>query len=198
MTSPLRWEPDSQLVAAVLSMPKASRRMSEMSDPDRAWLVAGLTLAGMTAKDIAERLDCSLRLVRSIRAEDMTQVCVVAQRELGETTDELRQERGQHHLTQLRLAESQANEARLRMQMDQLLDKLQTDGKVDTFGCGHPRLDFNMYRNAGKRYCRMCRTKRQAEWRAETKKQNRLTCSGVRGLTTQAPIAPSVMRELQL
>ncbi|WP_237569284.1 NAD(P)H-dependent flavin oxidoreductase [Mycolicibacterium lacusdiani] len=48
--------------------------MTQLPIEDRAWLVSGLTLRVLTAKDIAERLGCSLRLVRAIRAEPITHV----------------------------------------------------------------------------------------------------------------------------
>ena len=75
MSAPTRWEPDEQLVPAVLASVRGYS-MAALSFPDRCWVVAGLTLAGLTAEEIAERLACSLRLVRSLRAEDMTQVCL--------------------------------------------------------------------------------------------------------------------------
>lgn len=162
-----RWEPDGHLVAAVLSAPKASRRMTELSNADRAYLVAGLTLAGMTAKDIAERLDCSLRLVRSIRAEDMTQVCVVWMQETREIGDDLRTERCDHALTRRELAEAQTKEARLQMQLDKLVDAHLT-GTLASFRCGHPKVPYNTYEHGGKRYCRQCRSDRKAEKRALT------------------------------
>lgn len=152
------------MVAAVLSMPKASRKMTELSDPDRAWLVAGLTLAGMTAEDIAERTSCSRRLVMSIRAEDMTQVCKVAQKQTGEIGDELRAERCQHAVTRRELSEARASIERLQVQVDQLIDAMQA-GELHTFNCGHPMVPFNMYRNGGKTYCRKCRTDRQMKRR---------------------------------
>ncbi|MHC9292043.1 hypothetical protein ACRCUN_06220 [Mycobacterium sp. LTG2003] len=174
MTAPQRWEPDDQMVAAVLSMPKASRKMTELSDPDRAWLVAGLTLAGMTAEDIAERTSCSRRLVMSIRAEDMTQVCKVAQKQTGEIGDELRAERCQHAVTRRELSDARAETERLRAQLDQLVDAHMA-GTLTLFRCGHPRVRYNIYEHGGKSYCRQCRTDRQAVRRANRS----LTCAAV-------------------
>ncbi|WP_237162362.1 hypothetical protein [Mycolicibacterium fortuitum] len=164
MTAPQRWEPDAQMVAAVLSMPKASRKMTELSDADRSWLVAGLTLAGVTAQDIADRLSCSLRLVRAIRAEDMTQMAVVAQTETRALGDELRAERCDHSVTRRQLAAAEAENARLRAQLDQLVDAHQA-GTLDLFRCGHPRVKYNEYRHGGKSYCRECRRDYQANRR---------------------------------
>jgi len=159
-----RWEPDNQMIAAILSSPKAWRGMTQLCDWDRAWLVAGLTLAGMTAKDIAERLDCSLRLVRSIRAEDRTQACVAAQQDNHLLTDDLRTERCEHGLTRSELAEALRLNSRLQMKLDQIVDKL-TTGRLESFPCGCPRVDYNMYRHDGRAYCRQCRSDRQAKRR---------------------------------
>ncbi|OMC08541.1 hypothetical protein [Mycolicibacterium fortuitum] len=164
MTAPQRWEPDAQMVAAVLSMPKASRKMTELSDADRSWLVAGLTLAGVTAQDIADRLSCSLRLVRAIRAEDMTQMAYIAQDETRKLGDDLRVERCEHSVTRRTLAEAEAENSRLRMQLDQLVDAIQA-GSVDSFRCGHPRVKYNVYSHGGKQYCRECRRQYQAQRR---------------------------------
>ena len=83
-----RWHPDEQLVAAVLA--GSAARMSDLNDSDRAWVVAGLMSAHLTAEDIADRLGCSLRLVRAIRALPLTAVCLYALQESANFTDELR------------------------------------------------------------------------------------------------------------
>ncbi|UVT31438.1 DNA binding protein [Mycobacterium phage Mask] len=165
MTAPQRWEPDEQMVAAVLSMPKASRKMTELSDADRAWLVAGLTLAGVTAQDIADRLGCSLRLVRSIRAEDITQMAYIAQQETLKLGDELRSERCLHAVTRRELADARAEVERLRAQVDQLVDAHMT-GELRVFPkCGHPMVPYNTYEHGGRRWCRECARLRKQEKR---------------------------------
>lgn len=169
---PPRWEPDNQMVAAVLASPKAWRGMTQLCDWDRAWLVAGLTLANMTAWEIAERLGCSLRLVRSIRAEDRTQACVAAQRDNHELTDDLRTERGEHALTRRDLAEALTREARLQTKLDQIVDRLTTTGKVDTFPrCVHPLVPYNTYEHKGQKRCRECRREWQANLRNSQKSE---------------------------
>lgn len=170
-----------QLVQAVLyaAGSKGCRTMASLGAADRSWVVAGLTLYGLTAEEIADRLSCSLRLVRSIRAEDMTQMALLMQTESRNFGDELRLERSEHGVTRQAFDDLAAAHRRVKAQLDQLLDTLQTRGEVQTFLCGHPMLDFNMYRNCGKRYCRMCRAARQAEWR-----KNRLSCGVVNKLTT--------------
>ncbi|WP_232491055.1 hypothetical protein [Mycobacterium dioxanotrophicus] len=170
MTAPQRWQPDEHMVAAVLSTPKASRKMTELSDADRAWIVAGLTLAGVTAQDIADRMSCSLRLVRSIRAEDITQMAVVAQTETRALGDDLRTERSDHALTRRELRESRTEAERLRAQVDQLLDVLRVGERIETFRtCGHPKVKWNLYRHQGRDYCRECNRERASQYRARRK-----------------------------
>lgn len=170
LTTPERWEPDNQMVAAVLSSPKAFRKMTELSVADRAWLVAGLTIAGVTAQDIADRTGCSLRLIRAIRAEEITQMAVLAQTETRTLGDELRVEHLEHVATRRRLADAQAEAARLRSQLDQLVAALQRGEQIEVFRtCGHPRLDWNMYRHKGREYCRECNRHRASEYRARRK-----------------------------
>jgi hypothetical protein len=96
---PLRagqWEPDTNLVAYGLL---GGLRAVDLSGPDRAWVVAGLTAAGLTAEETARRLHCSLRLVRQIRVEPMTVVAAYALTVLGELEalgDELGRVRRDH------------------------------------------------------------------------------------------------------
>lgn len=112
------------MVSAALAVHRTSRRLSELSDADRAWLVAGLTLAGMTGVEIADRTGCSLRLVRSIRAEPITQMAYVAQDSTSRLDGELRRERVAHAVTRRDLAEKCAEVDRLRVREDQLLVSL--------------------------------------------------------------------------
>lgn len=145
------------MVAAVLSTPKFRMKMTDLSEPDRSWLVAGLTLAGMTAHGIAERLSCSLRLVRTIRAEDMTQVCLLAQHREQALTNELRKMELEYRLARLGLDAKDAEVTRLQRQLDQILDAY-TAGTLHTFRrCGHPKVGYNVYRSQGREYCRECR-----------------------------------------
>lgn len=149
-------------MAAVLCSPRA-RRMAELPQPDRCWVVAGLTLAGLTAKDISERLGCSLRLVRSIRAEDMTQVCLLAQKESTNFANELRLTRTEHQATFNQLAETSAEVVRLKLQIGRLLDAKITGG--ETCSRGHQMDRYNTYIHNGKRFCRQCHRDRQAAYR---------------------------------
>lgn len=56
MTAPQRWCPDPQMIEAVLAVPKSFVPMTQLPLQDRAWLVSGLTLAGLTADQIADRM----------------------------------------------------------------------------------------------------------------------------------------------
>lgn len=143
--------------------------MADLCAPDRAWIVAGLTLADLTAKDIADRLDCSLRLVRSIRAEPSTQVCYIAQKESRNFANELRLERSEHQVTRRERDEWRAEAERNRRQVDNLLDARMIGEPIATCRqCGH-QMDYgNRYTHAktGKKGCRNCQRRRMNEWRS--------------------------------
>ncbi|BBY78853.1 hypothetical protein MPUL_00110 [Mycolicibacterium pulveris] len=163
MTSAPRWEPDDpNLAEVVLSAPRAPFKMTALADLDRSWLVAGLSEvvlgeAGLTAEEIAERTGCCLRLVRTIRASDATKVAEYAQVRNRVLDDELRVERINHAATRRELADAQCERDRLRAQLAQILDKLQT-GTLGAFPrCGHPKVRYNTYEYGGRVYCRQCR-----------------------------------------
>lgn len=164
-----RWEPDDHLVEAALSSPKFTKRMTDLSCPDRSWLVAGLTLAGMTAQSIADRLSCSLRLVRTIRAEEMTQVCYLAQQREAALTEMHRAADRAERLAAHELTTAKAQLARLRFELDQIIDA-HIAGTVSTFPkCGHPKVGYNVYRSRGRDYCRECRRCWDREHRGKVK-----------------------------
>lgn len=78
MSTPLGvrgWQPDENLVEHVRMCPM---KITELTGPDRAWVVAGLAAAGWTAEETAKQLQCSLRLIRQIRAEPMFVVATYA------------------------------------------------------------------------------------------------------------------------
>ncbi len=131
--------------------------MADLSEPDRCWLVAGLTLAGITAQDIADRLSCSLRLVRTIRAEHMTQVCLLAQDREAALLTQLRKIELEYKLARRGLDINKAEIDRLRAQRDQILDAHMA-GTMSVFPrCGHPKVGYNVYRSNSREYCRECR-----------------------------------------
>ena len=154
------WEPDEQLVPAALARKLA---MSDLSVPDRCWVVAGLTLHGLTAEDTAERLGCSLRLVRTIRADPLTRVCVWAQREASAFADELRLSRSEHRIASLSLTAATDEVGRLRGQIARLIG---TRPEVTCYR-GHDMTDrYNRYERRGRVWCRECHRERQAAYRA--------------------------------
>lgn len=154
-----RWLPDDLIVAAVASSPKAPKPISGYTGADRAWLVAGLTAAGLTAADIAGRLSCSVRLVKFIRAEELTAVCVWAQRTVRRVEDRLRAEAVAHQACRQELAMERARSAKLDRQVDELFAALASRVAVELFRCGHAKVPGNVYRNRGVDRCRRCRCK---------------------------------------
>ena len=165
---PDHWEPDEQLVPAVLSRTTAAR-MSELGAPDRCWVVAGLTLAGLTAEDIADRLSCSLRLVRSLRAEPMTAVCSRMQTESSHFADELRLARSEQRHSALLLAAAELEVTRLRAQVGRMI-------RADHPRCsrGHDMSNpYNRYEHQGRTFCRECHRERQATYRAARRLEQR-------------------------
>lgn len=153
MTDHDRWTPDDQLIPAYLEPPR--RRLNPLSSADRAWVVAGLTLAGKTADDIAERLGCSLRLVRSIRADPMTQICLFYQQESAAFSDELRLTRSEATAMARELSATIAELTRTRTQLANLIGP-------PRFRCGHPTDRYNVYEHNGRRYCRTCHRRHSA------------------------------------
>lgn len=118
---PDRWHPDTALVFTVRTR---SLPIADLSGPDRAWIVASLTVEGWTVAAIADRLVCSLRLIQQIKAEPMTIVALYA---LG-LERKLREEKGLRHL-EGRLADqdSAAKDQRihtLERQRDRMLDQI--------------------------------------------------------------------------
>lgn len=118
---PERWRPDEALVITVRTRVLP---ISELSGPDRAWLVAQLTAQGWTVAAIAERLACSLRLIQQIKAEPMTLVATYA---LG-LERQLIEERGLRRLVdtahRAEIATRDAAITRLTAQRDLLLDQI--------------------------------------------------------------------------
>lgn len=161
-----RWEPDDQLVPAILA--GSPKTMADLSAPDRCWLVAGLTLARLTAEDIADRMRCSLRLVRTIRAEDMTQVCLRMQEETHAFTDEVRLARSEHRSALAALTAVTAERDRLRVRLDRLLDA-HTVGAPPCPRCGTPVDGYNAYTWRDRTFCRECHRRRNAAYRARAR-----------------------------
>lgn len=157
-----RWVPDEQLIPSVLA--GSGKKMSELGSSDRSWVVAGLTLAGLTAEDIADRMGCSLRLVRSIRAEDMTRVCALMQQESAAFANELRLSRSEAGNQGRRVNELRVELGRTREKLDRLLDAHIT-GVKSCGRCSSPMDRYNSYVHNGKEFCRNCHRRRQQQYR---------------------------------
>jgi hypothetical protein len=171
------WEPDDQLIAAV-RCGSGSKKMSNLIDADRSWVVAGLTLSGFTAKDIADRLGCSLRLVRSVRAADMTQVCLIYQREIQAFTNQMALADSEARALRRDLSDMTADRDRIRAQFDRILDARLVGQPVDACGQGHLMTNWNTYWNAGRRWCRECHVQRNRDYRLA--RRLRVTTTAVR------------------
>lgn len=165
-----RWHPDDQLIPAVLA--GGPQRMADLGPADRAWVVAGLRLKGHTAEAIADRLACSLRLVRSVSAEPITAVAMLYMREVEAFTDTYRMTDMEVQRLSRALADTAAERDRYKDQLDRMIDRMMTGEAVPTFGkCGHPRTRYNTYTapKTGKESCRMCHADAQAAYRERVK-----------------------------
>jgi len=138
--------------------------MSALCDADRAWVVAGMGAVGCTAEEIASRLGCSLRLVRTIRAWPMTQVCTYALIETRNFADEIRLRDSALAGLRGRVEGMAAENAALRAQRDNLIAAAAAHAKV-CGRCGEPLCGYNLYVCRGKKYCRACGRRRAREAR---------------------------------
>lgn len=116
------WQPDEVLVLTVRTRCLDAK---SLSGPDRSWIVASLTAQGWTVAAIAARLQCSLRLIQTIKTEPMTRVATFALR----LAAEIAEERSLHHLEQAAAAAHAAGQQkrieRLVSQRDTLLAYIQ-------------------------------------------------------------------------
>lgn len=123
-TAAPRWEPDPQLIPAILTTPKWPRRLTDYSPADRAWIVAGLTLAGWSAQEIVHRAGGSIRLVRALRAEPFTECCRLWQLDITRLETDLRREQIAHTATHHELTQATRSAERKDRQIDQLVETL--------------------------------------------------------------------------
>lgn len=139
---------------------------------DRCWIVAGLTIHGLTANEIAHKMWCCVRQVKAIRAEDLYQVCLLMQREARHFTDELRLAQSERALVAQSLSEVEAERDRLRGQVDRLITARMAGAPL----CGkglHPMTPYNTYTdNSGAKRCRECRREAVAEFRRRRSRAN--------------------------
>ena len=158
VTETERWQPDIQLVPALLSGSRVTMR--DLDAPDRCWAVAGLTRAGLTADEMADRLCCSLRLVRTVRADPMTELCLLAQAEADHFSGELRLIRSELSGKRRDLDAAVAENDRLRTQIARMVASA-----GGTCANGHVLTRYNTYTHRGRAYCRECHRQRQASYR---------------------------------
>lgn len=172
--------PDDQLIPAVLA--GNSRRMEDLEIPDRCWLVAGMTLAGLTADEIKDRLGCSLRLVRSVRAMEFTMVCTLMQTEANNFADELRLAHGELKARDHQLDELRAELERTKSKLNRMIDEKIVG--VRLCSAGHAMDKYNTYvqEKTGKVFCRTCNRDKQQQFRDQSK----LLKSGIPNLVLAA------------
>lgn len=77
MAFELGWEPDPQVVDAVLD---GRATLDTLEDDDRAVVVATLSERGESVEQIADRLRCCTRVVKRLRAAPLTRTLVRAMR----------------------------------------------------------------------------------------------------------------------
>lgn len=163
-----RWQPDDQLVPAILA--GSRKRMADLSDSDRSWVVAGLGIAGLTAEEIAERLKCSLRLVRSVRALPLTRAFEYAQTETTNWVNEARLASTALRAAESRIAAMESELTRARAKLSRMIDA-HIVGTPSCRRCGTPWDRGNTYFEGGKRRCRNCNRLKQQRFRERQKAQ---------------------------
>lgn len=162
-----RWQPDMQLVPAILLTPRWPRHLTDYDEPDRCWIIAGVDLAGWSANEIKDRIGGSIRLIRDLRSLPFTELCKLMQTEITRLETDLRVEQISHAATQNALAGEIRAAGRLKTQLDQVLDLRVVGEQVELCSRGkHPMVKYNQYIHGGKVRCRACRQ----EWDAENRK----------------------------
>ena len=156
-----KWEPDEQLVDAIRTG-RCSQSYSDLTRPDRAWVVAGLTDAGLTSEHIAELLGCSLRTVHVVKTDPLTAVCLTYMAETAAFHREVRLLRSE--LTRMTCDRDTAalSASRLRTTLARI-----TAERSQTCSKGLHDMDkYNTYTDPhGRRWCRECGRLRQAQRR---------------------------------
>ncbi|QIG58997.1 HNH endonuclease [Gordonia phage AnClar] len=156
VAEPTRWEPDEHIVAAA----RAGRlTMADLDSPDRAWVVAHLTAEGMTAADAADRLSCSVRLIKTVRADPMTAVVALLIAETAAFEGESRLLRSELAVANTAAAQCAAETERLRAQVARLVGERSCNA-------GHELTPWNSYRRPdGRIECRQCIAARSRRYR---------------------------------
>lgn len=122
MTAPQRpWVPDDNLVEHA-RLGGVNGRL--LCNEDRAWVVAGLTAAGLTGEETAKCLGLSLRVIRQVRAEPMTRIAVYALRMRQMVIAEVCAAKKAARDHELELACKRRELNRLELQRNRLIDSL--------------------------------------------------------------------------
>jgi Homeodomain-like domain len=151
-----RWVPDEQLIPAIRTG-RCPRRYTDLSVPDRAWVILGLAQAGMTAEHIAELLGCSLRTVWVVRADPITKVLATYLQDLQAFQQQERLLRSELSRMTSERDTAAASAARLRAHLVRVTAPKDTAG-VELCSKGlHPMTRYNTYEHGGRRWCRECR-----------------------------------------
>lgn len=121
MTAACVWHPDENMLDTARA---GNYDIRTLTGPDRSWVVAGLSAHGYTAEAIGTLLHCSLRLIRQIMAEPMTQVVHYAMTIAAEL--DAAERRYQTELRACELAEMNAyrEAARRKVQRDKLIEAM--------------------------------------------------------------------------
>lgn len=150
------------LITAVLAGRNIT--MIDLSGPDRCWLVAGLTAAGLTGEEIADRTGCGVRLVRKVLADAGALIAAYAQNETQAFTGELQLARSEQRRLQLELSSTTAELGRVRNRLHRATTPA---GMCPT--CGQKLTRNHMYELRGRLYCREDHRQRSARYRARRK-----------------------------
>lgn len=167
----LDWAPDSQLIASFLA--GSPRTIADLSALDRCWVVAGLSARGIKAEEIRDRLKCSLRLVRTIKALAATKALMYAAVETRAFEQELALRDSALGAVRRELEEVRASRDRYKDKLDNLIDAhitgIEKCGRCGTpfdLGNTYTEVDASGYR---KRRCRNCRRLAQQAYRDRRK-----------------------------
>lgn len=120
---PGTWRPDAALVFTVRAR---TLPIGELGPLDRAWLVAALTHEGWTVAAIAARLGCSLRLIQTIKADNLTRIALYALTTEARLIAESSLRRMESRLAAQTIHDRDQQIARLLTQRDAMLDGLST------------------------------------------------------------------------
>lgn len=110
------WEPDTVVVDAVI---EGRRTLPNLGTEDRAVVVAELSCRGESVEMIANRLDCSTRVVKRVRAWPLTRTLIRAREAEGEV----------EHWQARALRQTGGEAERLRMQVQVLSQALEVSRK---------------------------------------------------------------------